>query len=218
MYRGSVYQKLILPSAQLALPGRMEPLVTADKHFVSGLALKSPFRQGTEQVLLGMGCFWGAERHFWQQKGIEVTAVGYAGGVTRNPTYEEVCSGQTAHTEVVLVVFDPQQITFEYVLKHFWENHNPTQGPRQGNDIGTQYRSAIYVNSDKHLMIAQASMALYQVALWQKNLGGITTEIKQNQTFYYAEAYHQQYLAKVPEGYCNLQSIEKTAYPPLTVG
>ena len=127
MYRGSVYQKLILPSAQLALPGRMEPLVTADKHFVSGLALKSPFRQGTEQVLLGMGCFWGAERHFWQQKGIEVTAVGYAGGVTRNPTYEEVCSGQTAHTEVVLVVFDPQQITFEYVLKHFWEN--PQEGP-----------------------------------------------------------------------------------------
>jgi peptide-methionine (S)-S-oxide reductase len=214
----SIYQKLILPSEQQALAGRNEPVLTAEKHFVSGLALKPPFRQGTEQVLLGMGCFWGAERYFWQQKGVEVTAVGYAGGVTRHPTYEQVCSGQTAHTEVVLLVFDPQQIAFEQVLKHFWENHNPTQGPRQGNDIGTQYRSAIYVNNDQHLMIAQASMALYQVALWQKNLGGITTEIKKNQTFYYAEAYHQQYLAKEPDGYCNMQSIQKTAYPPLAVG
>jgi peptide-methionine (S)-S-oxide reductase len=218
MSQGSIYQKLILPSTAQALPGRSEPLATAERHFVNGLALKPPFRQGSEQVLLGMGCFWGAERHFWQQKGIEVTAVGYAGGISPNPTYEEVCTGQTAHTEAVLVVFDPRVIRFEYVLKHFWENHNPTQGPRQGNDIGTQYRSAIYVSSDEQLMIAQASMALYQVALWQKNLGGITTEIKKNQVFYYAEAYHQQYLAKEPGGYCNLQSIQKTSYPPLVVG
>lgn len=217
MQQGSVYQKLILPSVQQTLPGRASALVLADKHYVNGRPIKAPFRAGCEQVLLGMGCFWGAERLFWKLPGIEVTAVGYAGGFTPNPTYEEVCSGQTAHTEVVLVVFDPKVISFEYVLKHFWENHNPTQGPRQGNDIGTQYRSAIYVTSDTQRMIAEASMALYQVALWQKKLGGITTEIKKDQILYYAEEYHQQYLAKEPEGYCNLQSIEKTAYPALPV-
>jgi peptide-methionine (S)-S-oxide reductase len=218
MHQGSIYQKLILPSLQQALPGRNLPIAVSDKHTVKGLSIKPPFRQGCEQVLLGMGCFWGAERLFWKIPGIEVTAAGYAGGFTSHPSYEEVCSGQTAHTEVVLVVYDPRIISFEYVLKYFWENHNPTQGPRQGNDIGTQYRSAIYVTSDTQLMIAEASMALYQVALWQKKLGGITTEIKKDQVFYYAEDYHQQYLAKTPEGYCNLQSIDKTAYPAFSVG
>lgn len=192
-------------------------MVLANQHYVNGRPIKAPFPTGCEQVLLGMGCFWGAERLFWKLPGVEITAVGYAGGFTANPTYEEVCSGQTAHTEVVLVVFDPQVISFEYVLKQFWENHNPSQGPRQGNDIGSQYRSAIYVNNDTQLLIAQASLALYQVALWQKKLGGITTEIKKDQPFYYAEEYHQQYLAKEPAGYCNLQSIAKTAYPVFPV-
>jgi len=213
MFQGSIYQKLILPSAAQALPGRSTLVQVSGKHYVNSIPLKPPFRAGTESVLLGMGCFWGAERLFWQQQGVVVTAVGYAGGITPNPSYEETCSGQTAHTEVVLVVFDTQVLGFEQVLKLFWENHNPTQGYRQGNDIGSQYRSAIYVNNETQLMMAEQSRADYQMALWQKKLGGITTEIKMNQSLYYAEDYHQQYLAKTPGGYCNLQSINKTAFP-----
>jgi peptide-methionine (S)-S-oxide reductase len=213
MRQAAIYQKLILPSASQALPGRNIPVAHIGTHYIRKTSLKPPFRSGLEQVLLGMGCFWGAERLFWNTPGVEVTAVGYAGGLTPNPTYEEVCSGQTAHTEVVLVVYDPAMLPFEQLLKLFWENHNPGQGPRQGNDIGTQYRSAIYADDDRQLMVAQASQAQYQVALWQKNLGGITTEIKTNQVFYYAEEYHQQYLAKNPGGYCNLQTTRKTQLP-----
>jgi peptide-methionine (S)-S-oxide reductase len=218
MRQAAIYQKLIFPSASQALPGRDVPILSAASHYIKKVPILPPFRNGLEQVVFGMGCFWGAERLFWNTSGVEVTAVGYAGGFTPNPTYEEVCSGQTAHTEAVLVVFDPAVISFEQLLKSFWENHNPTQGSRQGNDIGTPYRSAIYVADDRQMMVAQASMALYQVALWQKNLGGITTEIKKSQVFYYAEEYHQQYLAKVPGGYCSLQSISKTAYPVFPAG
>jgi peptide-methionine (S)-S-oxide reductase len=194
-----------LPSAAEALPGRATPVPTATSHFVNGRQLQPPYPAGLEQAVFGLGCFWGAERKFWQLgDGIYITAVGYAGGYTAHPTYEEVCSGRTGHTEAVLVVFDPKQIAYEQLLKTFWESHNPTQGMRQGNDVGTQYRSAIYTVSDMQRKAAQASKASYQKALEAKGLGAITTEIAPAAEFYFAEDYHQQYLAKNPAGYCGL--------------
>ncbi|WP_181563643.1 MULTISPECIES: peptide-methionine (S)-S-oxide reductase MsrA [unclassified Pseudomonas] len=196
--------KNALPTAEQALPGRAEPLPVADTHYVNGNPIKAPFPAGLQQAVFGLGCFWGAERRFWQQPGVFSTAVGYAGGMTPNPTYEEVCSGLTGHTEVVLVVFDPQQTSFEALLKVFWEVHNPTQGMRQGNDQGTQYRSAIYCHDEAQLSAAKASQARFQAELDKAGLGTITTEILEAPIFYYAETYHQQYLAKNPNGYCGL--------------
>jgi peptide-methionine (S)-S-oxide reductase len=194
-----------LPSATEALPGRAAPIPTATRHFVNGRALQPPYPEGLEQAVFGLGCFWGAERKFWELgDGIFATAVGYAGGYTPNPTYEEVCSGRTGHTEVVLVVFDPKKVPYEKLLKTFWENHNPTQGMRQGNDVGTQYRSAIYTFNDTQKKAADTSKAMYQKALSAKGLGTITTEIADAGPFYFAEDYHQQYLAKNPAGYCGL--------------
>jgi peptide-methionine (S)-S-oxide reductase len=182
-------------------------------HAIKKVSLRPPFKPDWQQVQFGMGCFWGAERVFWSLPGVEVTAVGYAGGTTVSPSYEQVCSGRTGHAEVVLVVFDPQVISFKQLLAIFWEHHNPTQGMRQANDVGSQYRSSIYTDNPEQLRLAQESLATYQAALKNHALGEITTEIKLQQTFYYAEDYHQQYLAKNPGGYCNLQSIQKTAYP-----
>jgi len=196
--------KHALPTAEQALPGRAEAMSVADTHYVNGNPIKPPFPAGLQQAVFGLGCFWGAERRFWQQPGVFSTAVGYAGGFTPNPTYEEVCSGLTGHTEVVLVVFDPQQTSFEALLKVFWEVHNPTQGMRQGNDQGTQYRSAIYCQDEAQLHAAQASQARFQAELDKAAMGSITTEISEAPTFYYAETYHQQYLAKNPGGYCGL--------------
>lgn len=196
--------KLELPSAAQALPGRAESVRVPAAHYVNGNALQPPFPAGLQQALFGLGCFWGAERRFWQQPGVWSTAAGYAGGHTPNPTYEEVCSGLTGHTEVVLVVFDPQQTSFEALLKVFWEAHNPTQGMRQGNDIGTQYRSAIYCFDAAQRAAAEASQAQFQAELAKAGLGAITTEIADAPPFYYAEDYHQQYLAKNPGGYCGL--------------
>jgi peptide-methionine (S)-S-oxide reductase len=194
-----------LPSATEALAGRADPLPTATRHFVNGHPLQAPYPAGLEQAVFGLGCFWGAERKFWELgDGVYVTAVGYAGGHTQNPTYEEVCSGRTGHTEAVLVVFDPAKISYEKLLKTFWENHNPTQGMRQGNDVGTQYRSAIYTLNDAQREAAAASKTAYQKALSTKGLGTITTEIAPAGAFYFAEDYHQQYLAKNPAGYCGL--------------
>jgi peptide-methionine (S)-S-oxide reductase len=196
--------KLELPSAEQALPGRETPISVPEAHFVNGNPLQGPFPAGLQTAIFGLGCFWGAERRFWQQPGVWTTAVGYAGGHTPNPTYEETCSGLTGHAEVVLVVFDPQLTSYEQLLKVFWEVHNPTQGMRQGNDIGSQYRSAIYCTDEQQLAAAQASQAQFQEELRKAGLGEITTEIAPAPTFYYAEAYHQQYLAKNPEGYCGL--------------
>lgn len=196
--------KLELPNATQALPGRPESMTVPVQHHVNGHALQPPFPAGLQQAVFALGCFWGAERRFWQQPGVWSTAVGYAGGHTPNPTYEELCSGLTGHTEVVLVVFDPQQISYTQLLKVFWEAHNPTQGMRQGNDIGTQYRSAIYCFDDDQLAEANASQAQFQAALETAGLGTITTEIGRAPAFYYAESYHQQYLAKNPGGYCGL--------------
>ncbi|WP_407313204.1 peptide-methionine (S)-S-oxide reductase MsrA [Pseudomonas sp. nanlin1] len=193
-----------LPTAQQALPGRDTPISVPSEHFVNGNPLVGPFPQGMQTAIFGMGCFWGAERRLWQQPGVWSTAVGYAGGSTPNPTYEETCSGLTGHSEVVLVVFDPQVTSYEALLKVFWEAHNPTQGMRQGNDRGTQYRSAIYCTDEQQLHAALASKELFQAELDKANHGSITTEIAMAPTFYYAEAYHQQYLAKNPEGYCGL--------------
>jgi peptide-methionine (S)-S-oxide reductase len=193
-----------LPTAEQALPGRAEPLPVTDTHYINGNPIKPPFPAGLQQAVFGLGCFWGAERRFWQQPGVFSTAVGYAGGLTPNPTYEEVCSGLTGHSEVVLVVFDPQQTSFEALLKVFWEAHNPTQGMRQGNDKGTQYRSAIYCQDQAQLSAALASQARFQSELDKAGIGSITTEIAEAPTFYYAETYHQQYLAKNPNGYCGL--------------
>ncbi len=194
-----------LPGADEALPGRADPMPTATRHFVNGNPLKPPYPAGLEQAVFGLGCFWGAERKFWELgDGVYVTAVGYAGGHTQNPTYEEVCSGRTGHTEAVLVVFDPAKISYDRLLKTFWENHNPTQGMRQGNDVGTQYRSAIYTSNDAQAAAAVASKASYQKALKAKGLDAITTEIAPAGPFYFAEDYHQQYLAKNPAGYCGL--------------
>ncbi|MEM9118794.1 MAG: peptide-methionine (S)-S-oxide reductase MsrA [Cyanobacteria bacterium P01_F01_bin.56] len=197
-------KKLEIPSPDEALPGRSEPIPVPDKHYVNGHTLKSPFPAGLETALFGMGCFWGAERKFWQTEGVYTTAVGYAAGHTPNPTYREVCSGMTGHNEVVLVVYDPSVISYEGILKVFWENHNPTQGMRQGNDTGTQYRSGIYTYSDEQRQLAEASRDAYQPRLKTEGYGKITTEILATSEFYYAEDYHQQYLAKNPGGYCGL--------------
>ncbi|MEY2757718.1 MAG: hypothetical protein RIR33_1496 [Pseudomonadota bacterium] len=197
-------KKLDLPKAGDALPGRAAAMPVPPAHFVNGRPLKAPFPAGLEVAAFGLGCFWGAERKFWQQDGVFTTAVGYQGGLTPNPTYQEVCSGGTGHTEVVLVVFDPKATSYEKLLKVFWENHDPTQGMRQGGDIGTQYRSAIYTYSDEQKRLAETSRASYQAALKQAGLGAITTEILQAPEFFYAEEYHQQYLAKNPGGYCGI--------------
>ena len=195
---------LTITSAAESLPGRPEPIPTAKTHFVNGAPLKGPYPQGSEQALFGLGCFWGAERKFWELPGVTVTAVGYAGGPTPNPTYEEVCSGRTGHTEAVLVVYDPKQVSFEALLKTFWESHNPTQGMRQGNDIGTQYRSGIYYFTEAQRRAAEASRDAYNSALAASGLGPITTEILPAPEFYFAEDYHQQYLARNPAGYCGI--------------
>ena len=197
-------KKLTIPTAADALPGRTQAMPVPAKHYVNGNPLKPPFPEGMETAVVGMGCFWGAERKFWQLDGVYTTAVGYAAGVTPNPTYNEVCSGMTGHNEVVLVVFDPKVISYESLLQVFWESHNPTQGMRQGNDAGTQYRSGIYVYSDQQKQLAEASRDKYQQALKAAGYGAITSEIVDAPEFYYAEEYHQQYLAKNPGGYCGL--------------
>jgi peptide-methionine (S)-S-oxide reductase len=197
-------KKLELPGPDDALPGRGERMPVPERHFVNGHPLQPPFPAGTEQAIVGMGCFWGAERKFWQAPGVYTTAVGYAGGLTPNPTYEEVCSGLTGHTEAVLVVFDTAATSYDDMLRVFWENHDPTQGMRQGNDVGTQYRSAIYTFSDAQRAAADASREAYQRVLADAGHGAITTEIAAAPPFYYAEDYHQQYLAKVPNGYCGI--------------
>jgi len=194
-----------LPAAKDALPGRAMPIPTANRHFVNGFPLKGPYPPGSKTAIFGLGCFWGAERKFWELgDGIVVTAAGYAGGHTPNATYEEVCSGRTGHNEVVLVVYDPQKISYGQLLKTFWESHDPTQGMRQGNDFGTQYRSGIYVADAAQRAAAEASKAAYAKAIAGKGYGPVTTEILDAPTFYFAEDYHQQYLAKNPHGYCGL--------------
>jgi peptide-methionine (S)-S-oxide reductase len=206
-----------LPKSSDALPGRSEPIPTADKHFINGRALKGPYPQGIETAMFGFGCFWGAERKFWELRdGIWITAVGYAAGVTPNPTYEEVCSGRTGHNEVVLVAFDPTKISYEMLLKTFWENHDPTQGMRQGNDVGTQYRSGVYVFSPEQRRAAEASKDAFGRELAKRRFGPITTEILDAPPFYFAEDYHQQYLAKNPSGYCGLGGTGVTC--PIGVG
>lgn len=197
-------KKTRIPSPAEALPGRSERMPVPETHYVNGAPLAPPFAEGLRTVLFGMGCFWGAERKFWTIPGVVTTAVGYAGGSTPNPTYREVCSGMTGHTEVVLVVFDPAKVRFEALLKVFWENHDPTQGMRQGNDHGTQYRSAIYVVDEAQRSIAEGSKNVYADRLVLAGFDPITTEIRVNTELYYAEAYHQQYLAKNPDGYCGI--------------
>jgi peptide-methionine (S)-S-oxide reductase len=198
-------KSLTIPSKADALPGRPAAIPTARTHFINGNPLKGPYPENAQKAVFGLGCFWGAERKFWELgDGVFVTAVGYAGGHTPNPTYEEVCSGRTGHNEVVLVVFDPKKISYEEFLRTFWENHNPTQGMRQGNDIGTQYRSGIYVFDQAQRKAAEASKAMYEKALADKRYGAITTEIVDAPEFHFAEDYHQQYLAKNPAGYCGL--------------
>ncbi|MEM9199391.1 MAG: peptide-methionine (S)-S-oxide reductase MsrA [Pseudomonadota bacterium] len=196
--------KLRVPSAAEALPGRDAPIPTAERHFLTDRPLKPPFPEGMEQAVFGMGCFWGVERMFWSLPGVWVTAVGYAGGPTPNPTYREVCTGRTGHNEVVLVVYDPAEISFEALLKVFWEGHDPTQGMRQGNDVGTQYRSGIYVSGAGQEAAAKASMQAFAPRLAKAGFGAVTTEILPAPPFYYAEDYHQQYLAKTPGGYCGV--------------
>jgi peptide-methionine (S)-S-oxide reductase len=197
-------KKLEIPASDEALPGRTEPMPVPDRHFVNGHPLVPPFPAGTEQAVFAMGCFWGAERMFWEAGGVYTTAVGYAGGATPNPTYREVCSGLTGHTEVVLVAFETAATSYEEMLRIFWENHDPTQGMRQGNDVGTQYRSAVYTYSDAQRAAAEASRNAYQERLSAAGYGPITTEIADAPPFYYAEDYHQQYLAKNPGGYCGI--------------
>jgi peptide-methionine (S)-S-oxide reductase len=197
-------KKSTLPAHDEALPGRNSPLPISGRHFVNGSLIKQPAVGGLEEAVFGLGCFWGAERMFWQIPGVVTTAVGYAGGYTPNATYEEVCSGRTGHTEVVRVIYDPNKVKYEALLKAFWESHDPTQGMRQGNDIGTQYRSAIYTTTEAQQKTAEASKRAYQEALTKAHRGTITTEIKDAPDFFYAEEYHQQYLAKNPGGYCGL--------------
>jgi peptide-methionine (S)-S-oxide reductase len=197
-------KKLEIPRPQDALPGRDAEMPVPERHAVLKTPMRPPFPEGMERVVLGLGCFWGAERKFWQTDGVFTTAVGYAAGHTRNPSYEEVCSGMTGHNEVVLVVFDPKRVGFEKILGVFWESHNPTQGMRQGNDIGTQYRSGIYTHGADQQRMAEASRAAYGSALKAKGFEAITTEIQPAGDFFYAEPYHQQYLAKNPNGYCGL--------------
>lgn len=205
-----------IPTAAEALPGRSETMSIAPEHFVNGAALKGPYPAGAETIYLGLGCFWGAERLFWQLPGVIVTAVGYQGGATPNPTYEEVCSGRTGHTEAVKVVYDPSKISLASLLKTFWEEHNPTEGMRQGNDVGTQYRSAIYTTTPEQATVVAQSRDAYQAALSKQGLGRITTEVAPAATFFYAETYHQQYLAKNPRGYCGLQGTGVSC--PIGVG
>jgi peptide-methionine (S)-S-oxide reductase len=205
-------KKLTLPTPETALPGRAEPIPVTNRHFVNGNPLKPPFPETMEMALFGLGCFWGAERKFWQQDGVYSTSVGYAAGITPNPTYQEVCTGMTGHNEVVRVVYDPQKVSYADLLKVFWESHDPTQGMRQGNDVGTQYRSGIYVYSDEQRQLAEASKQAYEQALKTEGYSGITTEILDAPEFYYAEDYHQQYLAKNPGGYCGLGGT-KVCYP-----
>jgi peptide-methionine (S)-S-oxide reductase len=205
-------KKTELPSASDALPGRTTPMSVVDFHAVLGSTLKPPFAAGSHELIVGMGCFWGAERKFWQQPGVLSTAVGYAAGLTPNPTYTEVCSGLTGHNEVVLVVFDPTKTSIEALLTVFWEAHNPTQGMRQGNDRGTQYRSGIYTSRVEHKVAAELSKQAYQARLSAAGLGQITTEILAAPTFYYAENEHQQYLAKNPDGYCGLGGTGVTCF------
>ena len=197
-------KKLVMPGADQALPGRTASMPVPAEHYVNGHTLAPPFPAGLEEAVFGLGCFWGAERKFWQAPGVYTTAVGYAGGQTPNPTYEEVCSGMTGHNEVVRVIFDPRVTSYEALLKLFWESHDPTQGMRQGNDVGTQYRSAIYTSDDAQRAAAEASRDAYQQALSARGLGHITTEIAPAGEFYYAEDYHQQYLEKNPDGYCGI--------------
>lgn len=205
-------KKNSIPTPEEALPGREKSMPVPEKHYVNGNPLKPPFPEGMEMAIFGMGCFWGAERKFWQLDGVYTTAVGYAAGSTPNPTYREVCSGMTGHNEVVFVVYDPKKISYEDLLKVFWESHNPTQGMRQGNDAGTQYRSGIYTYTSAQKELAEASKEAYQKALSAQEYPNITTEILDAPEFYYAEDYHQQYLAKNPNGYCGLGGT-KVCYP-----
>ena len=197
-------KKSLLPLKSEALKGRDEEIEVPAEHFVKGTPLKAPFPEGLEEAIFGMGCFWGVERRFWELEGVYTTAVGYSGGFTKNPTYREVCTGMTGHNEVVLVVYDPLVISYENLLTTFWEDHDPTQGMRQGNDVGTQYRSGIYFLNNSEEEVILKTQALYQSQLDNNGLGGITTEVKNAGPFYYAEHYHQQYLAKNPDGYCAL--------------
>ncbi len=201
---GLFKRKTEIPDASIAPPKRQEALSVSETHYVNGNPLKPPFPEQMESAMFGMGCFWGPERKFWEREGVFVTAVGYAGGHTSNPSYEEVCSGLTGHNEVVLVLFDPEIVSYQALLTLFWENHDPTQGMRQGNDLGTQYRSSIYAFSDANLKDAIDSQTIFQKNLTAKGYDAITTEIIKAPVFYYAEDYHQQYLAKVPNGYCSL--------------
>ena len=205
-----------MPTVESALPGRERPIVPSNDHLVLGTPLVPPFPAGTERAFFGMGCFWGAERLFWQLPGVFTTAVGYAGGITPNPTYQETCTGQTGHAEIVLVVYDPERISYEDLLKVFWEEHDPTQGMRQGNDVGTTYRSAIYWTTDAQRLAAEASRDRYAAALVAAGRGAITTELAPAGAFYYAEDYHQQYLAANPNGYCGLAGTGVTC--PVGVG
>ncbi len=198
-------KKASMPTKEEALPGRSTPLEVPEKHFVNGHRKVPPFPAGLREAVFGLGCFWGAERLFWELPGVYSTAVGYAGGFTPNPTYEEVCTGLTGHTEVVRVIYDPEKIDYEDLLKAFWESHDPTQGMRQGNDIGTQYRSAIYVSDAEQRAVAEESMRVYGERLAAAHRGAVTTEVLDAPQFYYAEDYHQQYLAKNPDGYCGLK-------------
>lgn len=209
-------QKTTMPTPDTALPGRATPLHTDEVHYVSGRPLKGPYPEGFQTAIFGMGCFWGVERIFWNLPGVWVTAAGYAGGLTPNPTYEETCTGRTGHTEVVQVVFNPAEISYDELLKTFWENHDPTQGMRQGNDIGTTYRSAIYYLNGEQKAQAEASRDVYQQALTAAGRGEITTEIESAGPFYFAEDYHQAYLAKVPNGYCGIGGTGVTC--PIGVG
>jgi peptide-methionine (S)-S-oxide reductase len=212
-----LFQKSVeLPTADTALPGRSEPLRTDEVHYVNGRPLKGPHPEGFETALFGMGCFWGVERVFWNLPGVWVTSVGYSGGITPNPTYEETCTGRTGHAEVVQVVFNPKEISYAELLKAFWENHDPTQGMRQGNDIGTTYRSAIYTLNEEQQREAEASRDAYQAALTAAGRGAITTEIQPAGPYYFAEDYHQGYLAKNPNGYCGIGGTGVTC--PIGVG
>jgi peptide-methionine (S)-S-oxide reductase len=193
-----------IPSPEESLPGRPQPIAVAERHFVNGRPLDGPWPEGASLAMFGLGCFWGAERKFWEKQGVWVTAVGYSGGITPNPTYEEVCSGLTGHAEVVRLAFLPHEVSFDALLALFWESHDPTQGMRQGNDIGTQYRSAVYVFDDGQRQRAEQSLRAYQAVLGSHGYGAITTEIRDAGPFFFAEDYHQQYLAKNPDGYCGL--------------
>ncbi|WP_297323161.1 peptide-methionine (S)-S-oxide reductase MsrA [uncultured Bartonella sp.] len=203
-------EKLRLPKKEEALTGRAEPIATAEKHFVNGHNLKEPYPENMHHIIVAMGCFWGVERLFWKIPGVFVTVAGYTGGFTPNPTYEEVCSGKTGHTEAVLIVYDPKHLGLDNILKIFWEQHDPTQGMRQGNDIGNNYRSGLYLANEHDLAIAQQSKALFEKSLKQKGMGPITSEIALEGPFYFAEDYHQQYLAKNPHGYCGLKGTGVT--------